>query len=294
LSEPVRKVRRFAAWLFLAGVLALGCAVAFGLGAAVAQPIRREAAVELTGLSVDQAPYRIALLSDIHFGNRTMRRERLDAIVSQVNAARPDLIVIVGDFVNGQRGRIETRPADLVAPLAALQAADGVIATLGNHEHWTDPAAVRMALGQAGITVLSNQTVRRGPLQIVGLDDGYSRHADFAAAQRSAGGLGGVPVVVTHSPDLSPSLPPEVGLVLAGHTHCGQVVLPMIGSLAPVFGKLVGDRHYFDVRYQCGVVRDARRTTVVTAGLGSGSIPLRIGAPPDWWLVSLSATRKDR
>jgi uncharacterized protein len=286
----VRKIRRFAAWLLLAGVLALGCAVAFGLGEAVAQPIMREAALQLTGLSVDQAPYRVALLSDIHFGNRAMRRERLDAIVSQVNAARPDLIVIVGDFVNGHGGRIETRTADLVAPLAGLKADDGVIATLGNHEHWTDPEAVRAALGRAGITVLSNQAVRRGPLQIVGLDDGYSRHADFAAAQQSAAGLGGVPVVITHSPDLSLSLPPEVGLVLAGHTHCGQVVVPLIGSLAPIFGKLVGDRHYFNVRYQCGLVRDAGRTTIVTAGLGSGSIPLRIGAPPDWWLVTLRAS----
>jgi predicted MPP superfamily phosphohydrolase len=288
LNQRVRRALRVLGWLTVLSLLGLVCLVAWGLNEASADPIQRHTRLDLPGLASDAPPYRVALLSDIHFGNRAMQRERLERIVAQVNAATPDLVVIAGDFVNGHEGRIETRPGDFIAPLAGLTATDGVIATMGNHDHWTDPGTIQLALGKAGITILSNQAIRRGPLQILGLDDDYSRHADFSAASQAAIGMGGVPVVVTHSPDLSPSLSPEVGLVLAGHTHCGQVVLPGIGSLALPFGKLVGDAHYFDVRYQCGVVRDPHRTTIVTAGLGSGSIPIRIGAPPDWWLVTLS------
>lgn len=267
--------------------LAFALLIATGLAEAMAAPTERTAEVVLPGLDRAAPPYRIALLSDIHFGNRTMQPARLARIVSAVNAVQPDLIVIAGDFVNGHDRRSTTELHEMIAPLSALKARDGVIATLGNHDHWTDPGAVSAALADSGIAVLSNTAVRRGPLAIVALDDGYSGQADIAPALAAARELGGVPVAVTHSPDIAPELPLAIGLVLAGHTHCGQIVLPLIGSLAPLFGKLVGDRHYFNPRYRCGVVRDPGRVVVVTAGLGSGSIPLRINAPPDWWLVTI-------
>lgn len=278
----MRRIVKFTAAGFAAAALALAAMVATGLAEAVSAPIERRADLAVAGIAPGSPPYRVALLSDIHLGNRAMRVERLERIVSAVNAAGPDLVVLAGDFVNGHRGRIETRPQDLIAPLARLRARDGVIATLGNHEHWTDPDAVAAALKAAGITVLSNRAARRGPLLILGVDDGFSRHADIPATLASARGLGGAPVVVTHSPNIAPQLPAGVSLVLAGHTHCGQVVLPVIGSLARFVKGHVYDRHY-----QCGIVNDPGRTVVVTGGVGSGSVPLRIGAPPDWWLLTL-------
>ncbi len=269
----------------------MGSLVAIGLHQAVADPMRRSVSLTLPGLQENAPPYRIALLSDIHIGNRAMSPERLTRIVAAVNGAKPDLVVITGDFVNGHGGQIASDPADLVAPLRQLKPRDGTFATMGNHDHWTDLPAIKSALEQAGITVLSNQARQIGPLVLLGFDDRYTGHADLAATMAEAKGLTGVPVAINHSPDLAPELPGEVPLLLAGHTHCGQVVFPVIGSLAPIFGRLMGDRHYYFPRYQCGIVREGSRTTVVTAGLGSGSIPLRIGAAPDWWLVTLQSPR---
>ncbi|MEN9682446.1 MAG: hypothetical protein RIQ99_1733 [Pseudomonadota bacterium] len=276
----MRRLLRLAGWLTLLGLGLLG----YGLIAATSQPVERQVEIAAPGLPAGGPPFRVALLSDIHFGNRAMQRARLDAIVAAVNAAKPDLVVIAGDFVNGRAGRIETNPADLIAPLAKLRAPHGVIATLGNHDHWTDPARIRGALTQAGITVLANQAAQRGPLVILGLDDAHTHHDDIAATLVSAKGMAGLPVVVTHSPDLASRLPATVGQVLAGHTHCGQVVLPLIGSLAPLVG-----RHVYNTHYTCGVIRDPGRTVVITGGLGSGSVPVRIGAAPDWWLVTFRA-----
>lgn len=287
-----RAVRIGGIVLLLAGLIA-ACLIVMGLSEAVDTPIRRETRVELPGMRSDLAPYRVALMSDIHFGNRAMPRERLDAIVEQVNAARPDLVVIVGDFVNGYRdderglGQLD----DLAAGLANLRARDGVIATLGNHEFWTDPALVQIKLESKGIRVARNQALQAGPLIVLGLDDPFTSNANIAAALATGSDMQGVPVAIAHSPDIAPDLPAAVPLVLAGHTHCGQLVLPVLGPLinwSPYAGKPV-----YDPRFRCGIVRDGGRTTIVTAGLGSGTIPIRIGAPPDWWLVTLSAP-KDR
>jgi predicted MPP superfamily phosphohydrolase len=288
----MRRIRRLFAWTVVLGALAVALLIASGLREAIADPVRREVEIALPGLALDSAGYRIALLSDIHIGNRAMQPERLTRIVAAINASQPDLIVIVGDFVNGNAKGMKSDPNQLVVPLSGLRARHGAVASLGNHDHWTNAAAVHDALTKAGVTVLENRASQRGGLVVLGIDDHYSGHADIAATMATLPKDSKLPLLaVNHSPDLAPQLPGEVSLLLAGHTHCGQMVLPVVGSLAIIFGKVIGDAHYFEQRYQCGVVREGRRTTVVTAGLGSGSIPLRVGAPPDWWLVTLNAPR---
>ena len=78
----------------------------------------------------------------------------------------------------------------------------------------------------------------------------------------------------------------DVPLVLAGHTHCGQVVFPLIG---PLLSRSPREhwRRLYNPRYRCGLVRDPGRVVIVTAGVGSGTTPIRLGAPPDWWLVAI-------
>jgi predicted MPP superfamily phosphohydrolase len=271
------------AWLALIGLLTASALWLWGLAQAIRPPIERRATIALAGLPTGAAPYRVALLYDIHFGNRAMQPDRLARIVAAVNAEHPDLILLAGDFVNGE-DRLESDPAQLAAGLARLRARDGVIAVPGNHDHWPDPAAVRAALAQARITLLANQARRAGPLLVLGLDDMHSGHADIPAllAARRAAGPGGAAVVLTHSPAAVHRLPADLPLVLAGHTHCGQVVLPLIGSLATWTGRRPLDPHY-----RCGLVQDPGRTVVVSGGLGSGSVPIRIGAPSEWWLLTL-------
>jgi predicted MPP superfamily phosphohydrolase len=79
-------------------------------------------------------------------------------------------------------------------------------------------------------------------------------------------------------------------LVLAGHTHCGQIVLPWYGPVT-TRAPLAGWKPLYDARYRCGIVAREGRRVVITAGLGSGTTPIRLGAPPDWWLLTLGPGR---
>lgn len=271
------------ALLALAAVAALR-----GMANARADPVLHATEVTLADWPAGSPPIRVALLSDIHIGNRAMTTSRLTRIVANVNAHNPDLILIAGDFTNGHdSSSLGTQAADLVAPLKALHASLGVVAVLGNHDHWVGSDSIGAALAQAGIVVLENAAVRRGPLAIVGIGDRFSGHDDIARASEAARQIGGAAVVLTHSPDLVPALPAAFTLVLAGHTHCGQVVIPGYGALLSR-SPFQHFRRLYNPRYRCGVVRDPGRTTIVTGGLGSGTSPIRLRAFPDWWLITIT------
>jgi len=268
-------------------VVTLAILILVGMGNARSKPIVRQLTLHMPGLPDGSRPTRVALLADIHLGNMGMTSARLAEVVEQVNAAHPDLVLLAGDFVTGHdaQGAAE-RAAGLSRPLTHLRAPLGVVAVLGNHDHWTAPGAVRAALSKAGIVVLENQAVRRGPFAVVGIGDRFSGHDDAFLSLAAARSIGGVPLVLTHSPDVVPDLPASLPIVLAGHTHCGQVVLPWIG---PLVMRAPKDhwRQLYNPRYRCGIVRDGTRTTIVTAGVGSGTSPIRLGAMPDWWLITL-------
>ena len=251
----------------------------------VADPVVRRATLHLPHWPAGAAPVTAVLIGDVHIGGVTMDGERLTHIVDGVNALRPDIVLLAGDFVAGHDPVKARRfAAGLTQPLARLRAPLGVVAVLGNHDHWTAPDIVVSALQRAGVSVLSNAAIERGPLAIIGVDDAFSDHADVARSRASAAALPGVRIVLSHSPNVLPMLPRDTGtLVLLAHTHCGQVVLPLIGPLvehSPFTGQWL-----YDPRYRCGIVRDPHRTIVITGGLGGP--PVRLGAAPDLWLLTL-------
>lgn len=256
--------------------------VFLGLGYrnATADPIVRRASIRLPAWPAGTPPLRIALLSDLHVAGPDMPPARLTGIVAAVNAHRPDLVLLAGDFVSDKRvGTQRYSVAEAVAPLAGLTARFGVVAVLGNHDHWRDAAAFRAALPRVGVRLLSNQVRQVGPLVLAGSDDDFTGRADVSTLAAGIAELAGPVVVLSHSPDIAPALPPRARLLLAGHTHCGQIALPLLGRLASM--SRYGDR------YACGLIRDGRRIVVVGAGLGTSLLPLRYGVPPDWWLLTL-------
>ncbi len=277
--------RRF---FITAGVSLLGVGVTscVGFNNAIADPVQRSSIATVESLPATTEPIRIALLSDIHTGNAVMRPDRLASIVQAVNDAAPDIVVLAGDFVIGESARGTAHRAQELHPLAGLRAQDGVFAVLGNHDHWTNPDAIRTSLMRAGVTVLENDARRIGPIALIGIDDRFSRNDDIPKSLGRAAAIGGLPIVLTHSPDLVTDLPDEVRIVLAGHTHCGQMVAPFVG---PIVRYHHGNSLY-DQRYRCGRINENGRSIFVTAGVGSGAVPLRFGAEPDWWLIELRPT----
>lgn len=289
-----RVARRTERWRIgaVAATIVLATALVIGHREARSDPVVRRTTMALPDWPRGQPAVTVALIGDIHVGSRAMDTPRLNRIVDQINALAPDLVVIAGDFVFGHDPQAAAGYATmLTAPLSRLRTPMGTVAVLGNHDHWTVPAAVARALRRAGATVLANQAVERGPLAIVGIDDAFSGHALPARAMASALPLRGARVVVSHAPDVIGQLRTgEAPLVLTAHTHCGQAVL---FGLTVTRSPLTGQR-LFDPHYRCGIVHDPDRTVIVTAGLGTSIAPIRIGAPPDLWLITLGPSRGSR
>jgi len=155
---------------------------------------------------------------------------------------------------------------------------------LGNHDWWTGPIAVVAALRAAGVTVADNRVVSRGPLAIAAFGDTYTHHDRIVPVLAQLRRASGAQIALTHGPELSGMLRTGPPLVLAGHSHCGQVV---------ILGHALGTQPY-PPRYRCGIVREAHRTTIVTGGLGTSVAPVRLGAPPDLWLLTLRGVSRSR
>ncbi|WP_073975783.1 metallophosphoesterase [Erythrobacter donghaensis] len=244
-------------------------------------PVTQRLVVESPALPTGSRPVTIALLSDIHVAGPDMPPERLARIVAQVNALKPDLVAIAGDLVSEKRtaSHIYTA-AEVIAPLGRLSAPLGVVVVPGNHDHWFgwDKLAAELAR-YPQIKVLRNEALTAGPLVIGGVDDDFTGQADLPATVADMAGRTGVPVVLSHSPDIFPNVPVQVPLVLAGHTHCGQIAWPWGGAPATM-------SDYGDL-YACGVVRQHGKVLVTSAGLGTSLLPLRLFTHPEVWLIEI-------
>ena len=247
---------------------------------AVADPVVREADVALPRWPAGAPPVRALLMSDLHVAGPDMPPERLARIVDQANALNPDIVLIAGDFLSDKT--LSTRlysAEDAAAPLSRLRARLGIFAVLGNHDHWIDPDGIERALARANVRLLDNQAAAAGPLAIGGLDDPFTRHDNVPATLAAMRRLPGARLLLSHSPDPFATLPRDIPLMLAGHTHCGQVRLPFVGALRTMSA--------YGQRYACGLMRENGNTLIVTAGLGTSFAPLRLGAVPDMWLIRL-------
>ena len=177
--------------------------------------------------------YRIAQISDIH-ADGWMTPGRVLSLVNLVNAEAPDLVAITGDFATYSRFRSLIRHASrLIAPLRRLQATDGVVAVLGNHDHKTDARTVRRVLAASGVIELHNAalTLRRGgeSLYLCGVDD---LKEGTPRLDRALEGLSeeGAAVLLAHEPDFADesAATGRFDLQLSGHSHGGQVGVPLL------------------------------------------------------------------
>lgn len=221
---------------------------------------------------------RIAQITDMHIGrNSTLDHAR--QIVDMCNDLQPDIIALTGDYVS----RADAITNALVEVLRDLRAKSGKFAVLGNHDYWTNAHRVVASLKSAGISLLNNAhhiLTRNGEkLCIAGVDDLFSQNTDAAKA------LAGVDpkicrILLCHNPDYAEMLPAQVrvDLMLSGHTHGGQVCLPLIGPLIlPIEFK----------KYAQGLVQGPRCPVYISRGLGMVTIPVRFNCRPELPLITL-------
>jgi hypothetical protein len=216
-------------------------------------------------------PLRIGFAADFHAGPTT-DPALLSRALAALGAARPDLILLGGDFVS-----LEARYIDQLRPgLASLSAPLGRYAVLGNHDHWTSAERVGQGLRSAGIELLTNRNIRLPPpyeaFRLCGLDDHWLGRPDPAAA---FAGAEGHRILLMHAPSGLLDMPDQrFDLALCGHTHGGQIALPGGQPLLMPHGRL--SRRYSRGRFQVG-----GGTLIVSVGLGCSVLPLRLGAAPE-------------
>jgi uncharacterized protein len=226
------------------------------------------------------APMRIALLSDLHVGSPRNGPDNLRRIVARTNAAAPDLVLLLGDFVHHETlGGKYVEPETIEEIIVGLRAPWGVFAVLGNHDLGLNGRRITRALERAGIRVLSDRAVRidpadgrHRPFWLAGVSDLLRGAHDVAGTLAQVTDDGPI-LLMTHNPDLFPEIPPRVALTVAGHTHGGQVYLPFIGR--PVVPSAYGQR------FAAGLVIEDGRRMFVATGIGTSILPVRFLVPPE-------------
>jgi uncharacterized protein len=221
---------------------------------------------------------KIAFLADIHHGPFT-GVEFVEQAVALANDWKPDLVLLGGDYTH--RTNMYAEPC--MRTLGKLKSRFGVYGVLGNHDHWYGANITRKWLNTNGIQELTNDGIwleqQESRLRIAGVGDLWEDVQDLDAAlddtQESE-----TSIVVSHNPDFVEGIIDErVGLVLSGHTHGGQVVLPGYG--APRVPSRFGQKYLY------GLVKTPATQVYVTCGVGTVSPPMRFCCHPEVALITI-------
>jgi predicted MPP superfamily phosphohydrolase len=235
--------------------------------------------LKLRDLGVNQDPLRVALLSDLHVAYNEKALNDLDELIQSVVLEHPDIIMLAGDYVKNGGSQLTTAEhREAVARSLANTGNIPVVAVLGNHDNWSEPLLWMAQFRGAGITVLENQaTIFHGlNLCVRGFGDSFTQQFLYFDFPQVCDRM--KKISLTHDP--AGAFDERVhGLVLAGHTHCGQLRLPIIGALY-VPSSAPREAH-------CGLYQDAQRQVFVSSGVGTSIIPLRFIAQSQWDLITL-------
>jgi len=267
---------------FLKGVLTAGAAGLIADGVFF-EP--RRIVVEKKTVGINNLPqvferFRICQITDVHH-SPFVGIKFIEKVVEEANTLKPDLMVLTGDYVDNSHKYIE--PA--VSALRKLKSPNGIMAVLGNHDHWAGAELTKDIFNKYRVHVITNNNrlieIKDKAICIAGVGDFMEDNQDLKKAFQ------GVPsdmprILLSHNPDYAEVMPKNerVDLVLAGHTHGGQVRLPF--SIAPVTMSKYGQK------YTGGLVRLANTQVYVSRGVGVVGLPIRFNCPPEITLITLT------
>ena len=265
-------------WVGAAAVAGVGVPSVYGhLVEAWAYEVT-ETVVRIKDLPERFEGFRIAQVSDVHH-SRLVSIEEVRRVVALANEARADMVALTGDYTTDYREYVEP----CAEALSELKAPEGVWAVLGNHDHRTDGALTREALRRRGIEVLTNQNteLRRGAdvLQLAGVDDWGWGKADWARTMRGVD-TSRPSLLLSHEP-MALDVPETrgVSLILSGHTHGGQINLPVVGAPAAYVWE--------HLKHLRGLYESEGTQLYVSRGTGVIGVPIRLGARPEVAVIRL-------
>jgi hypothetical protein len=267
-------------WIKLSAAAAAAAAGGLTYGYAVSERVQlSRVAVKLAALPAAFEGLTIAHLSDIHHGPYT-DLDYIRRCVELVNAAQPDLVALTGDFVLRSRNYIE--PCAEV--LSELKPRIGNYAVLGNHDYYQGAGFLARALHRTGCTLLVDERERlehRGErLSLLGVDDLYYGQTDIPRLLRDVP-VDEAKIVLAHNPDFIEEFALKgrhLDLMLSGHTHGGQVRLPLLG--APHVDSAYGQQYVVGMNRKA--LNDGKTMQVYTTrGIGTILLPVRFDCPPE-------------
>lgn len=244
---------------------------------------------------------KIVAVSDIHGGSNGVDEEQLRRVVEAINAQNADLVVFLGDYVSeylSDHTKLKMPMRTIADNLAGITAKYGVFVVLGNHDGYYGDADVRQNLERVGYRVLEHELAvieKDGQkLRILGLKDhikirSWEGFSDEARMILESGEQRGDVIVLEHSPDILPiitgdlSISDDLKLILAGHTHGGQVWFPVLGSL--IVPSSYGQKYAF------GHIKENETDMFVTTGIGTSILPFRFLVPPEIAVLTLSSEK---
>ncbi len=278
-NQPNQSKRKFLAKAFLTS-LAIGTPVTYSLYNEKENIELVQFPLPFKGLPSAFHGYKIIQLSDIH-SSYSIREDYLNRVIQEVNQCKPDLLVLTGDYLSGKRDK-KYFPEFLRA-LSKLDKGMKKYAILGNHDFWTDASFVEKGLKGANIHVLRNshRTIRQKDdlLYLAGIDDLSVRKNDIEKATLKMP-LDAFTILLSHHPDFIPTAADyRFNLMLSGHTHGGQIQMPLIGPLIvpSSFGR----------KYAEGLHKVKDTYLYVNRGIGVISPPIRFLCRPEITEITL-------
>jgi predicted MPP superfamily phosphohydrolase len=223
----------------------------------------------------DADGFRVAMLADVHV-NFAQAAERTRQAVELALNEKPDLFAVVGDFVNS--GSPQVLRFLIEAFDRVHSARCPCLAVLGNHDYWVwDPTDVADAVRTAGFTLLRNEAVELDGVTVAGLDDALMHRARYEFLREGA--FSPSLLTLLHEPDFVDQVPKNASLQLSGHSHGGQMCLPLgIPVHLPKGGR----------KYPQGYYPDAPRPLYVTRGVGTTGLDFRTFCPPEVTVLTLT------
>lgn len=231
---------------------------------------------------------RIAVLGDLHINENYNSLTKLSRLIKTVKSSDPDLVLFLGDYTSNPRyiDDIAAHRKNIIRVLTSISHYPSIF-VMGNYESWSDPDKWRKEFSNSNLDLLENETqiikTKSGIICIRGFGDSFTNRFTYIDYPVECQSL--PKVTITHDP--AAAFHSEMkGLVIAAHTHCGQVSLPLVGAI-----WIPSDTPR---KATCGLYEDENVTLFVTSGVGTSVLPIRYGTQSQWDLINLQTDEKQK
>ena len=243
---------------------------------------RNTVTISLSDTSVGPSSLSVAVIGDVHLPEGSKHLDAFEKLVLEIKSTQPDLVVFVGDYTSDPKAMddMPSHRKNIINIMKLIEPVPRAV-VLGNYESWSDAEEWISEFNRLGVDIMENQTsliqTVKGNVCIRGLGDKFTNRYDYVDYPEECENI--PKFTITHDPAGAFNARVK-GLVIAGHTHCGQISLPFIGPLW-VPSDAPSEAH-------CGLYEDSQRTVFVTSGVGTTILPLRFGAQSQWDELNIS------